>query len=408
MARISRRYLNDSSRGGTTIAYTELGREAKRQPVIDLTIGQPDLKPPSALVELLAIEARGAGASRYAPPQGLGEYREAVAELLSEAYGVDAEPDRVVALAGAKPGIGGSIYAACDPGDTVLVLTPHFYTYVIAPRMLGVRVELIPLSWSGGVLTLDEELLKKVFSEKRPCLVIVNTPHNPTGLLLEDSVVKLLGDLARDYNSVILSDEVYAWLVYRGTHTPLVKRLGDDIVVHLESFSKTLAVPGWRVGFAYAPPEMAKAISFFNANTYTCIPRFVQLAIAKYITSYRDDMVEYVEEARRIYSRRAEAMTTALEHLQGLVEGYLPAAGFFLFPRVAGLLEKLGLRDSSSLAELLAREAGVLVVPGTVFGDWREYIRVSLTHPEARLREAVTRIAELAWGSEELRGGTEG
>ncbi len=399
--------MSDSSQGGTTIAYTELGKASRKQPVIDLTIGQPDLKPPSTLVELLVIEARGASASRYAPPQGIGEYREAIADLLSEAYGVDAEPERVVALAGAKPGIAGSIYAACDPGETVVVLTPYFYTYTIAPRMLGARVEIIRLEWDGGLLGVDEEALKNLFSEKRPCLIIINTPHNPTGLLLSDSIVKLVGDLARDYGTLVLSDEVYSWLVYRGSHTPLLKRLGDDIVVHLESFSKTLAVPGWRIGFAYAPRDVAKALSFYNANVYTCVPRFVQLAIAKYITSYRDDMVEYVEEARKTYSRRADAIVEALDSLSGLIEAYPPAAGFFIFPRVRSLLEKLGLRDAGELAELLAREAGVLVVPGTVFGDWPEYIRVSLTHPEARLREAVKRIAEVAWGSEELRGGTE-
>ncbi|AEM38475.1 aminotransferase class I and II [Pyrolobus fumarii 1A] len=397
MARVSRRFLEDSSSGATTMAFAQLASEAKRKPVIDLTLGQPDVTPPQTLVELLATEARGVGASRYPPPQGLAEYREAVASYMRDFYGVDAEPERVVALAGAKPGIAAAIYSVCDHGDAMLVLTPHFYAYVNAARMLGVKPVMARLRWDGGRLFIDEDEVKKAFEEHKPCLVIVNTPHNPTGLHLDRETLKLIGDLASEHNTLVLSDEVYSWLVFRGEHVPLLRLLGEERVIHLESFSKTLAIPGWRVGFLYAPREVVKATVFFNSNVYTGIPRFIQLAVAKYITAYREDMVEYVERVRKLYGRRARVFTEALSQLEDLIDVYEPAAGFFLFPRVERLIEKLGVGSAERLVELMAREVGVLAVPGTVFGEeWRGYIRVSLTAPESRLREAAARIGELA------------
>jgi len=184
--------------------------------------------------------------------------------------------------------------------------------------------------------------------------------------------------------------------VYRGSYRPLVSRYGPGLVVHLESFSKTLAVPGWRIGFIYSEAPVARAITFFNANVYTGVPRFIQRAIARYLSDYREDMLSFVDRARRVYEKRAQALLEAMVSLGDLVEAYMPSAGFFLFPRFTGLLRKLGLRDTDELAATLASKAGVLIVPGRVFGDWPQHARLSLTAPESRLREAVSRIAELA------------
>ncbi len=392
--RVSSRHLRASAHA-TTMSYAFVVEKAER-PVIDLTIGQPDVKPPSVLAELLASEARSADAPRYPPPQGLGELREAVASLLSEAYGVDAAPENIVVLVGAKPGIAAAIYALCDPGDSVLILSPHFYAYEIAAEMLETRPVVVKMKWERGLLEADEEEVKRVFEKHKPCLAIINTPHNPTGLHASPQLLDLIADLAVERGSAILSDEVYAWLVYRGSHEPLVARYGSELIVHLESFSKTLAIPGWRIGFIYAEPEVVRAVTFFNANVYTGAPRFIQRAVARYITDYREDMLAFVERMRRIYSRRASAFIEALAPLEGLVEAYMPAAGFFLFPRVKGLEERLGVSDSEELAGVLASRAGVLTVPGRVFGDWPHHIRVSLTAPESKLREAASRIAELA------------
>ncbi len=396
MPRISKRFLEDSKHA-TTMSYAVVAEQVKKKPVIDLTLGQPDIQPPQTLVELLAVEARGLNAGRYPPPQGLRELREALASYMSEFYGVPAEPEDIVVLAGAKPGIAASMYAVCDPGQKVLIFTPHFYAYHNAARLLGLHPVHIPLSWDTGRLTADEEEVKRVFEEEKPCLVVINTPHNPTGLHMDPRLVSLVADLAAEKGATILSDEIYTWLVYRGSHEPLVKKLDSGLVIHLESFSKTLAVPGWRIGFIYAEHDVARAVTFFNANIYTGVPRFIQLAIAKYITAYREEMVEFVEKARRLYERRAQVVEEMIPHLEGLLDLYEPAAGFFLFPNAKGLIEKLGAKDAENLVGLLAREAGVLTVPGTVFGEqWRSYIRISLTAPESRLREAFSRIIELA------------
>ena len=395
MARVSRRYL-EASGHATPMSYAFVYERGGGRPPIDLTIGQPDVKPPSVLVELLAAEARGVEASRYPPPQGLRELREALASYMAEFYGVDADPEDIVVLVGAKPGIAAAVYTVCDRGGRVVVFTPHFYAYEIASLMLDARPVFVRLSWDGGVLRADEEEVKRVFEEEKPCLAIINTPHNPTGLLMDDSLVELVADLCSETGCMVLSDEVYAWLVYRGSHRPLVSRYGPELVIHLESFSKTLAVPGWRIGFVYASSRIARAYTFFNANVYTGVPRFIQRAVARYISDYREDMLAFVDKARRLYERRAEALVEALELLRGLVDYYEPAAGFFVFLGTRGLEERLGVRDSEELASLLASKAGVLVVPGRVFGDWPHHVRVSLTAPEARLKEAVSRIAELA------------
>ncbi len=396
MARVSRRFREDS-RHATTMSYAVVAERVKKKPVIDLTLGQPDIQPPQSLVELLAVEARGINAARYPPPQGLRELREALARYMSEFYGVDAEPEDIVVLSGAKPGIAASMYAVCDPGDAVLIFTPHFYAYVNAARMLGLRPVLLRLSWREERLGCSLEEVKRVFEEEKPCLAIINTPHNPTGLHMDRELVKTVVDLAEEKGAMVLSDEVYVWLVYRGVHEPLVKNYGTGTVIHLESFSKTLAVPGWRIGFIYADHEVARAVTFFNSNVYTGVPRFIQLALAKYLEAYREDMVEFIERARRLYERRAQVVAESAPLLEGLVELYEPEAGFFLFPRVKGLMDALGTSSVEELVGILAREAGVLTVPGTVFGsEWREYIRLSLTAPEARLREAISRIAGLA------------
>ncbi len=394
MVRVSRRYLEASSHA-TTMSYAFV-HEGKGRPPIDLTIGQPDVKPPSVLVELLASEARSVDASRYPPPQGLRELREALASYMREFYGVDAEPEDIVVLVGAKPGIAASIYSVCDRGGRVAVLTPHFYAYEIASLMLDAKPVFIRLSWEEGVLRADEEEVKRVFEEEKPCLTIINTPHNPTGLLLDEALLDLIADLASDHGSTILSDEVYAWLVYRGSHRPLVSRYGPNLVIHLESFSKTLAVPGWRLGFIYSESRLSRAYTFFNANVYTGVPRFIQRAVARYISDYREDMLAFVDRMRRLYEKRAQTLIEALNALEGLVDYYMPAAGFFVFLGTEGLEKRLGVKDSEELASLLASKAGVFVVPGRVFGDWPHHVRVSLTAPEARLKEAVSRIAELA------------
>jgi len=363
-------------------------REGGRS-IIHLDLGDPAFPTPPHIVEAAYRALRG-GYTHYTESRGLPEFRAAVAER-EGSIGLEVDPDgEVMATLGASFAIYLVLLAFVKPGDEVVVPSPCWFVYPEAVRLVGGRCVYVNFGDEYRVDAGVEEALKEAVSDKTRML-IVNSPHNPTGGVLDVDAIKLLRDIAVDHDLLILSDEIYRSILYDGARHVSIATLpgmwGRTIVVN--SLSKTYAMSGWRIGYILAPREFIDEMARLQLIIATCPSSFVQVAAAEALRGSQ----ECVEELVR---RCDEARRAAMEIL-GELEGVRltkPRGAFYLFPE----LSEYGW-DSTSLANALREKAGVSVMPGSMFGPGGEYhIRISYACPLPQVVEGVSRIARFLMG----------
>ena len=367
---------------------------AQRTPgVISLGIGEPDQDTPVHVKEA-AKKALDEGYTHYTPNAGFPDLREALAEKLRLDNGIDVAPDEVIVTGGGGTGaLMLSALCLINPGDEVLLPDPGFVVYEAVVLMAGGKPVYVPLKEEDGFRMLPSEVEKRITS-KTKC-IIVNTPSNPTGGVLEEEDLKGIADLAVKHDLYVISDEVYEKLVYDGHRHLSIASLPrmKERTVTVNSFSKTYAMTGWRIGYAAAPKELIDQMVKLQQFTMVHAPAVSQRAALAALKGPQDFVKEMAEE----YDKRRRFIVDRLNSIGGL-SCLRPKGAFYVFLNI----KKLGMR-SEEVAMALLERAKVVTVPGVAFGPGGEgYLRISYSRPIDQLEEACSRIEKAI---EELKGG---
>jgi aspartate/methionine/tyrosine aminotransferase len=366
---------------GTEAAFEVLGRaqaiEARGREVLHLEIGEPGV-PTSPHVVEAAVRALRDGRTGYAPPAGVPALREAVAADLV-ARGIPAKPGSVVVTAGAKPALFFAFHTLLEPGDEALVPDPGFPVYASVVRACGARPVSYRLDRHDG-FTLDPASVAEAVSPRTRVLVL-NQPHNPTGAAAEPAALDAVADLAVRYGLTVVADEVYHRFRYGPPHPGIAARPGlAERTVVVDSFSKTYAMTGWRLGYAHLPAPLVEPFTRYVINALSCTPPFVQAAGLAALAGSQEWVTALVAALAR---RRAEVVA-ALATIPG-VTCPPPAGAYYAFPEVPGIIP--------DFASRLLETEGVALLDGSGFGaGGKGHVRLSFAASEAVLREALVRI----------------
>jgi aspartate aminotransferase len=373
------------SRLGTETAFEVLARaralEAQGREIIHLEIGEPDFDTPSNIIEMAGTALRE-GKTHYCPSAGIPELREAIAEYTAETRGVKVTPDQVVVTPGGKPIMFFLILALVEEGDEVLYPNPGFPIYESMIKFVGGKPVPLVLEEARDFRFDVSQLRQKVTSRTK--MVIINTPHNPTGSMLTREDLEEVADVAREYDLVVLSDEMYERIVYEGEHVSFLS-LPDvqDRTVLLNGFSKTYAMTGWRLGYGVMPAELAVHIARLMTNSNSCTATFTQYAGVEALRGSQHAAREMVEEFRR---RRA-VIVPGLNAIPG-IRCLMPKGAFYVFPNIEGT----GMTERE-FADFCMEDAGVALLAGTSFGEYgRGFVRMSYANSIENIQKALKNI----------------
>ena len=357
-------------------------RASKMKNVISLGIGEPDFDTPQNIKEA-AKRALDEGWTHYTPNAGIAELRNAISEYYATHYGMRIPPQNVLVTAGAYEATYLAFESLLEEGDEVIIPDPAFVCYVEDAKVSGAKYVRLPLKEENEFQPDPDELLELI--TKRTRMIVLNYPNNPTGATLDDEVAKAVADIAQDYNIYILSDEPYEHFLYDGAkHVPMMKYASDNTIL-ANSFSKTFAMTGWRLGFTIAPEDVIKDMIKLHAYVIGNVASFVQVAG---VAALREEASwKAVEEMRKEYEKRRKLV---LEHLKEMsyIKAFEPKGAFYVFANIT----ETGMK-SEEFAEWLLDKAGVVVIPGTAFGPNGEgYIRISYATSQENLLEAMARM----------------
>ena len=360
---------------------TELRRQGRD--VVDLGFGNPDIPSPAVAVEKLREAARAPANHRYSASRGITQLRRAIAERYAEVFGVTLDPDQhVVATIGAKEGLAHLLWAVVDVGDAVLAPTPAYPIHQVAPRLAG--GELLTYAAEEGV-----DAVAAAVAQRRPKVVVVSFPHNPTTTVASTEDLQRLVDLAREHGFLVVHDFAYADVAFDGHRPPsiLAAEGALDCAVELYSLTKSFSMAGWRVGFALGRPDVIKALT--RLKSYLDYGTFQPIQIASFVALR--EARGYPDEVCEIYRRRRDVLCDGLARAGWPVEP--PHGTMFVW---APIPDALAGRGSVDVALELAREAGVAVSPGAGFGDGGDgHVRFALIENEQRIRQATRAIGRL-------------
>ncbi|RJS83549.1 pyridoxal phosphate-dependent aminotransferase [Candidatus Bathyarchaeota archaeon] len=373
---------------GTEAAFEVLAKakslEREGREIIHLEIGEPDFDTPENVKEA-AIKALKEGYTHYVPAAGILELREAIAEYISESRGVEVKPEEVVVTPGAKPIIFFSILACVDPGEEVMYPNPGFPIYRSIIEFVEGKPIPIPLREERDFRIDPNDIAERLTDKTK--MIILNSPHNPTGGMLEREDLEVIADAVRGREDVIvLSDEVYCKIVYEGEHESIASIPGmKDKTIILDGFSKTYAMTGWRMGYGVMREDLAEKITRLMVNSNSCVCAFIQMAGIEALKGPQDAVSRMVSE----FKRRREVIFSGLNRISG-ISCKKPRGAFYVFPNV----KELGV-GCKELSDFLLTKAGVAVLPGTSFGEYGEgYIRLSYANSVENLKKAIERMSE--------------
>ncbi|HLG95635.1 MAG TPA: pyridoxal phosphate-dependent aminotransferase [Bryobacteraceae bacterium] len=357
--------------------------EAEGRDIIHLEIGEPDFATPRHIVDA-AKQALDQGWTHYGPPQGLPELRQAIASHVCQTRGTRVGPENVCVVPGGKPIIFFPMLALVEPGDEVIYPNPGFPIYESMINFLGAKPVPIPLVEERG-FSFDLNRLKDSLSP-RTKLLILNSPHNPTGGLIPAEDIRAIAEMVRDRDLIVLADEIYSRIYFEQAPVSITTLDGMlEKTILLDGFSKTYAMTGWRMGYGVMPQWLAEAVNKLMVNSNSCTASFTQRAGIAALTGPQDAVSAMVGEFRR----RRDAFCAGLNSLPGF-RCAIPGGAFYAFPNIRGT----GF-GSEELAGALLQDAGVACLSGTAFGAYGEgYIRFSIANSYEKLMTAVERVGK--------------
>jgi len=373
------------SRLGTETAFEVLNKaralERQGKNIIHLEIGEPDFDTPKNVIDA-GVDALHKGWTHYGPSAGLPELRQAIAKEVSASRGVEVSPDEVVVVPGGKPIIFFTILALAEEGDEVIYPNPGFPIYESMILYVGAKAVPIRLREDRDFSFDIDELASLINDRTR--LIILNSPHNPTGGVLSKQDIRDIAEVIGDRNVMVLSDEIYSRLIFEGEHYSIMSVAGfQDRTILLDGFSKTYAMTGWRMGYGVMRTDLAAHITRLMTNSNSCTASFTQIAG---IEALRGDQSS-VENMKHEFQKRRDAFVAGLNKIKGF-SCRMPKGAFYAFPNIT----KTGW-TSKKLADALLEDAGVACLSGTAFGDFGEgYLRFSVANSLENLNSALDRI----------------
>ena len=388
------RLASRMSRLGTETAFEVLNRaralEKQGKEIIHLEIGEPDFDTPANVVQA-AVDALHKGWTHYGPAAGLPDLRQTIADYVSRTRNVPVSSDEVVVVPGGKPIIFFTMLALIDEGDEVIYPNPGFPIYESMINYVGGRAVAIPLREERD-FSVDVKELASLITD-RTKLIILNSPHNPTGGVLTKKDILAIAEAIGDRNIMILSDEIYSRLIYEGEDFSIMSVPGfKERTIVLDGFSKTYAMTGWRMGYGVMRPDLATQIARLNTNSISCTASFTQIAG---IEALRGDQSS-VDKMNAEFRHRRDVFVAGLNKIKGF-SCRTPKGAFYTFPNI----KKTGW-PSKKLADALLEQAGVACLSGTAFGEYGEgYLRFSVANSLENLVTALLRIED--WVGKNLR-----
>lgn len=377
------------SRIGTESAFEVLVRaralEAQGKDVIHLEIGEPDFPTPQHIIDA-GKKALDEGWTHYGPSQGLPELREVIAGYISTTRGIAVSAANVCVVPGGKPIIFFPMMALLDEGDEVVYPNPGFPIYESMIRVCGAKAVSVPLVEERG-FSFDLDVFRRSLTP-RTKMVVLNSPHNPTGGMIPPEDIAAIADEVRNRDLIVLSDEIYSRIVYDGAKPVSIASLPGMLekTIILDGFSKTYAMTGWRMGYGVMPPFLVDAVNKLMVNSNSCTASFTQRAGIAALCGPQEPVTAMVEE----FKRRRDAFCAGLNSIPGW-RCAIPGGAFYAFANV-----KSTGRGSKEIADALLNEAGVACLNGAGFGQYGEgYIRFSYANSYENLMRAVERIK--AW-----------
>ncbi len=358
-------------------------KASKMKDVISLGIGEPDFETPTVIKEA-AKRALDEGYTHYTPNAGIPEFREAIAEYYHESYSVNVDPSNIIVTAGAYEATYLAFQSLLEAGDDVIIPDPAFVCYVEDAKIAEAGILRIPLREENKFRIDPDELVEMI--TKRTRMLVMNYPNNPTGAILDKKSARAIGEIAEDYNIYILSDEPYEHFLYEGAkHYPMIKYAPDNTIL-ANSFSKTFAMTGWRLGFTIAPVQVIRDMIKLHAYVIGNVTSFVQIAG---ITALRDKRSwEAVRKMRETYDERRRLVIKYLSKMPHITP-FRPKGAFYIWVKID---PDLGM-SSEDFAEWLLEAARVVVIPGTAFGKHGEgWVRISYATKKEQLTEALERM----------------
>jgi len=351
--------------------------------IINLNVGEPDFTPPRHALKA-GEQAVKEGKTHYAPTNGFPELREALAKKAYRDYGLNYDPEsEILITVGGTEAIFLGLISLINPGDEVLIPNPGFVCYEPCVLLGGGIPVSVPLLEKNDFKPSIDAVMSLITDKSR--VIILNYPNNPTGAVLSYDEIAALTDIAVKHDMIVISDEVYEKIVYdNAKHYCAATFPGmHERTLVVNSFSKTYAMTGLRVGFVYGPKELVSPLWLAHQYTVACVNSLAQYVALAALEGPQDFVKEMVQE----FDRRRRLVYKRLDEIGGF-NCLLPKGAFYVFPNVTAF----GM-SSEELAEFLVREAHVTTVPGSAFGSYGEgYMRISYAAAYEQLEEALNRI----------------
>ncbi|HTK95657.1 MAG TPA: pyridoxal phosphate-dependent aminotransferase [Terriglobales bacterium] len=372
---------------GTETAFEVLAHarrlEAQGRNIIHLEIGEPDFDTPIHITEA-AMRALQDGYTHYTPAVGLLEARAAVAEYVSHTRGITATPEQVVLVPGSKNILLFALLSLVNPGDEVIYPDPGYPIYESLARFVGATLRPIRLREENDFrFDLDEF---RALLNPRTRLIILNSPHNPCGSVLERSDIEAIAEAVQETDAYVLSDEIYSRIQYEGTPYSILAVPGmQERSILMDGLSKAYAMTGWRLGFGVMNTEIVEKMSKLMINSSSCAAAFTQMAAIAALLGPQNSVDEMVTEFRT----RRDLIVHELNQIHG-VHARLPKGAFYVLANVAAIDS-----DAKHLSNLLLEEGGIACLPGTAFGEGGQgYLRFSYANSQEKIREGMRRMKE--------------
>lgn len=378
--------LADSMRRlGTESAFVVLARakalEAAGRHIIHLEIGEPDFDTPEYVKEA-AIRSLRANRTHYTPAAGIAELRMAVAEYVRRTRGVSVTPSMVVVSPGAKPVIAATLMALLNPGDEVIIPDPAYPAYRSIVNYVDAKAVSLPLLEARD-FRFEISALEAAITPRSKILVL-NSPHNPTGGILTPEDIAAIAAVVRKHDLLVISDEIYSRHAYDRDFASYYGLSGlAERTVLIDGCSKAWAMTGWRLGFGVMPVGLAEAVTSLVLNTVSCTTTFVQDAAIAALNGPEEPILRMRDE----FEQRRNLLVRGLNDIPRIT-CRMPGGAFYVFPNVSQID-----RDDTGLANYLLNEAGVATLGGSTFGPHgKGYLRLSYANSEENLTIALDRM----------------
>ncbi len=373
-----------------TMAVTARAKQLKAEgrDVVSFGAGEPDFDTPD-FIKAIAKKALDEGKTKYSPAAGTLELRQELSRKLKEDNGLDYKPNQIVVTVGGKHGCYEAIHAVVDPGDEVLIPTPYWVSYPEMVRLVGGVPKIVETRREDGY-KLTPEALKAAIGPKT-VMLIFNSPSNPGGFCYSPAEQKALGDVIAGTNVVVMSDEIYEYLVYGDMEFKSFAAVNPglyDQTITVNGLSKAYSMTGWRMGYLAAPPDCAKAITQMQSHMTSGPATFCQVASVEALRKGSAD----VKKMRAEFAKRAIHIHQRLNAIDGITCAE-PTGAFYAFPDISGTYKRLGVSGSNEFCMRLLDEANVAAVPGVGFGCDAN-IRLSFATSMEQIDKGLDRIAD--------------